>query len=279
MVVFLVLAALLPWAQACTMTCSEMQCPANSRTHFAGASSLDDCLCDPNFWRNGSCQACRPGYICNGNTSLPCPAGYWSNGTAVFDCDVGYACPAASIDGHGHTSATSGIQCSSGWFLGAGDTCSRCPAGTTSAPYGCYCGAASWWDGGKCVPCDAGWICGANSTSACPSGMLCDGTRITGCPANHTCAGGLDVGCAIGFGGRNCTACGDGLSKDHVGYDECVASGGLGVIIGVVAGVVVVAAVAFYCVPSALRATGIIRTSSYAKLSTIAIPIEHTKFV
>jgi hypothetical protein len=44
----------------------------------------------------------------------------------------------------------------------------------------------------------------------------------------------------------------------------------------VVAGVAVVGAgVAYY----SLRAVGIIRFGSYAQLSTIAIPIEHTKFV
>lgn len=272
---------LIPGGLSCTMTCSEMRCPDNSHTLYAGASSLADCICDPGFWRNGSCQACSPGYICSSDTYVPCPAGYWCNGTAVFDCFQGYRCPSGSVDGFGRTSFNSSIACSSGWFLGASNSCLRCPANTTGAPYGCNCGANSlWWNGARCVACEPGWVCGADWAMPCPAGMMCNGTGVANCTRNHTCVGGLDVGCSAGFGGPNCTACADGLSKDSVGYGDCVGSSlAVGVVVGVgVGGLVVLLCVILgikkYCVKPVLVAMGY---GSYASLSTIEIPIDHIK--
>ena len=282
-----VLLLFLPAAWSCTMTCTEMQCPANSRTRFAGASSLDDCVCDNNFWRNGTCQACRPGFICDGNTSVPCPAGYWSNGTAVFDCEVGYTCEAGSIDGRGRTTLNSSIVCSEGRFL-VNKTCALCPANATSVSYGCQCGHARWWDGGDCKACLPGWLCGANWSTPCPQGSVCNGTQIMACPANHTCNGGLDAGCSVGFGGADCVECPVGTTKDWVGYEDCAAAqaSSLGVVVGATLGGVAVVGGVGYLAGGATTLVNLLQSvvpikfgGSYIPLSTIDIPIAHTKYV
>lgn len=277
----LLLLALIPISDACTMTCSEMQCPNNSHTLSAGATSIANCLCDTGYWRNGSCQACSPGFICSNELRSPCPAGYWSDGISVFDCLQGYKCPTQSVDRFGRTSANLGIECSSGWFLSVDNVCLRCPVGTTSTSYGCKCDNTSmWWNRGECVACATGWLCGSNWTSACPSGVLCYGNGSVQCPVHHACEGGLDLGCMVDFGGSNCTACAEGQSKKSVGYGNCdgVVWGWTDVwLIAIVFGGLIFLCICLYSSGLQYVKKVFVFNAQYSPLSIIDIPIDHAK--
>jgi hypothetical protein len=80
-------------------TCSEVQCPNNSHTLVAGASSLSDCYCDRGFWPNGTCVACPLGFMCDGNTSNPCPDGMVCDGVGSAPCPSNHSCVAGLDEG------------------------------------------------------------------------------------------------------------------------------------------------------------------------------------
>lgn len=107
-------------------TCTE--CPPGSTTTAAGATDISQCTCTGNFYMSGNntCTACPSNTAqCAGLSvdNVTCQTGLIKNITnGVVTCS---SCPE-----HTQQSGNTCI-CSAGYY-GDGDTCTACPAGTTS---------------------------------------------------------------------------------------------------------------------------------------------------
>lgn len=107
-------------------TCTE--CPTGSTTTAAGATDISQCTCTGNFYMSGNntCTACPSNTAeCAGLSvdNVTCQTGLIKNITnGVVTCS---SCPE-----HTQQSGNTCI-CSDGYY-GDGDTCTACPAGTTS---------------------------------------------------------------------------------------------------------------------------------------------------
>ena len=111
-------------------TCTE--CPTGSTTTAAGATDISQCTCTGNFYMSGNntCTACPSNTAeCAGLSvdNVTCQTGLIKNIiNGVVTCS---SCPE-----HTQQSGNTCI-CSAGYY-GDGDTCTACPAGTTTSSAG-----------------------------------------------------------------------------------------------------------------------------------------------
>ena len=194
------------------------------------------------------CWPCAPGSACINGTQRLCPPGLWSAGGASW-CEPCSSCPtgwlraadctavkdtvcAACPGGYGCDGSKTMAECPRGLYSADG-LCVACPPNHTTASAGASsiaacvcespqrqgcdgCGAGSWYIGGGCRPCPAGYSCEGYSLVPCPEDTFSLRGQCAPCAANsHTPTGAAvetDCACDAGFVrlGRSCVGCGPG---------------------------------------------------------------------
>ena len=141
-------------------TCQD--CPSRSHSQ-AGASSLEDCICNAGYaGSNGTCSACPPGTYKRLNGSsvcLSCPPGSYSTIEGSISCEL---CAAGQYSSDIGASA---------------DVCESCPINSMSQPGSgsiadCLCNAGYTGADGNCAACQPGTykeVQGAEACVLCPN--------------------------------------------------------------------------------------------------------------
>ena len=155
-------------------------CPARKTTLNVGATSIQDCLCEPGTFENvGQCSDCQPGFFCPGTGKAEaCPANTQSliaaaRTNASCLCVAGYFLNT--------TNGTKCEPCDPGRFKGAvsNDPCTQlCPANADS-----YAGAASLQD----------CFCSEDYHAILASNGQLDRCANCGSYVGLVCLGGFDV--------------------------------------------------------------------------------------
>ena len=153
------------WSPLIEMGSSECRsCPRDSSG--PGGTGLSGCVCAGGLemsmiGTDPACVRCPAGKYSDTGVCLPCQNGTYSNAAGMSAC---LKCPIHAV----------------AW--GGATICRACVLGTVPSP-----------DGGRCVPCPAGFFCGFGTVFACPLGTyslrtgLVSRTQCPPCPANNFC--------------------------------------------------------------------------------------------
>ena len=242
-----------------------LDCPANYDTVNPGSTSLDQCVCDFGYFKEGAgCRECLQGQykdFIGDSTCQQCATFSNSKPASVVVedcvCNEGYSGPDGGVCASceaGTFKPTNGSHpcslCGMGKYSSATaaleeSQCTLCPTNTTSVPgstslSNCSCNAGFTGPGGRCSACEPGTFKPISGSAVC---VNCAGGKYSGaiaassesvctqCPSSSFAQPGSgaqdDCSCNVGYTGPGgqCGACVIGKYKATNGSDDCIMCG------------------------------------------------------